>query len=488
MRFIKKLSIGTKVILMVGVVMLVLIISLFSLLYNENRESTYLQLKEQAQSIADQVVLFRLWNAQNKERIEPVLSVLSNKKFKYKWKMVSTKPIGSENLPQDEFQLHAIQGFENNPSDIYRIYKSNKKDFFEYAGPIIMEKPCLRCHIDQGYRKGDIHGAIIVTIPMNEVEKNLQITKSYLAASAIILLTSIMVLLYFIIQNTVIRHLHTLMKAFRKVGKGDYNTTLEVDRGDEIGELSRSFNRMVTELRSKEKQLIQSEKLATVGKLAAGVAHEINNPLANISLYAQMLYRKIRDPDTRKKLKIIEEQADQTATIVKSLLEFSRQAEPKFELVDFNDIVNKTLNILEPQIYLNKINVKLKLDKNLPKIYADPIQIQQVLVNIVTNAVQAMEGKDDAHLEIITRSKGDKVMIVVRDNGVGILEENLDKIFDPFFSTKGVGKGTGLGLSVSYGIIENHGGEIKVKSKPGHGSIFIIILPEGEENGENTYS
>ncbi len=474
--------------LSVGIVMLLLITSLFTMLYKENERGAILQLREQARSIADQVILVRLWNAQNKEKIEPVLSVLSNKRFKYKWKMVSTKPIGTENLPEDEFQLEAISKFQSDREDTFRIIEFNGVKFFEYAGPIVMEKPCLRCHIDQGYREGDVHGAIIVTIPMMEVERNLQTTRNFLAISGFILLASVMLLIYYILQSNVINHLTKLREAFARVGKGDYNVSLKVDREDEIGELSKSFNRMVRDLSTKERQLIQSEKLATVGKLAAGVAHEINNPLGNISLYAQMLSRKIKDPEAKKKLKIIEEQADQTAKIVKSLLDFSRQSEPKFKLVDLNTIVKKTLNVLEPQISLNKIKVKTKLEENLPKVYADPMQIQQVLVNIVTNAIQAMEGKSDATLEITTKSEGDKVMVSIKDNGVGIPEEHLDKIFDPFFSTKGVGKGTGLGLSVSYGIVENHGGEIKVESKVGEGSTFTVILPRGDEGGEDTYS
>jgi len=469
--------------LMVGLVMAFLIASLFSIQYVENKDSAHLQLKEQAKSIADQVILVRLWNAQNKERIEPVLSVLSNRKFRYKWKMVSTKPIGLENLPQDQFQLNAIQKFSTSPTETYRIHESNGIKYFEYAEPIVMEKPCLRCHIDQGYREGDVHGAIIVNIPMAEVESSLQDTKYYLAGSAFILLGSVMVLIYFIIKTTVISHLQNLMQAFSRVGKGDYEVKVEENRKDEIGQLSASFNHMVRDLRNKERQLIQSEKLAMVGKLAAGVAHEINNPLGNISLYAQMLRDKVSNNSAREKLKIIEEQADQTAKIVKSLLDFSRQSEPDFQLVDINEVVKKMLNVIEPQLYLNKINVIDNLGKSLPPVYVDPVQIQQVLVNIATNAIQAMKEREEPRLEVETLVEGGHVLVKIRDNGVGILEENLDKVFDPFFSTKGVGKGTGLGLSISYGIVENHDGEIMVESEPGEGSTFIVKLPQGDQNG-----
>ncbi len=465
--------------LLVGFVMLMLIFGLFSWIYVINERHMESLLKEQAKGIADQVVLVRLWNAQNKERIEPVLSVLSNRKFSYKWKMVSKKPIGTENLPENEFQSIAIDRFhDSEPRDMYRIYEANGKKYFEYAGPIIMEEPCLRCHIDQGYRSGDVHGAIVVTIPMDEAMQNLRETRRTLAFSAVVLLWSIIVLLYFIIKGTIIMPINILKDALSRVGKGDYSVAIDVKRNDEIGDLAASFNRMVRDLRNKEKQIIRSEKLATLGKLAAGIAHEINNPLGNISLYAQMLIQKVKDKKAKKKLRIIEEQANQAARIVKSLLEFSRQMEPKFRDVNLNEVVSKTLEILQPQISINNIKVIKNLNKTLPEVKADPAQIQQVLVNIINNAIESMPG--GGTLIIDTRRRDGEVEISITDTGEGIPEENLSKIFDPFFSTKGVGKGTGLGLSVSYGIIERHGGRIEVESEVGVGSTFRIILPLGE--------
>ena len=470
-----------------GFVMIMLIFGLFSWIYVINERHMETLLKEQAKSIADQVILVRLWNAQNKERIEPVLSVLSNRRFSYKWKMISKKPIGTENLPENEFQSRAIDAFRSNElTDVYRIYEVNGRKYFEYAGPIIMEKPCLRCHIDQGYRPGDVHGAIIVTIPMDEAVQNLRETGRTLALSALILLWSILLLLYFILKGTIILPINVLKDALSRVGKGDYSVAIDVKRNDEIGDLAKSFNQMVRDLRSKERQIIRSEKLATVGKLAAGVAHEINNPLGNISLYTQMLYQKIKDSDARKKLKIIEEQATQAARIVKSLLEFSRQMEPKFKKVNLNDVVNKTLEILQPQISINNIKVIKNLNKDLPEVKADPAQMQQVLVNIINNAIEAMSGGGSLIVE--TRKRDGEVEVSITDTGEGIPEENLSKIFDPFFSTKGVGKGTGLGLSVSYGIVERHGGRIEVESKVGVGSTFRVILPLGDEDGEDTDS
>ncbi len=483
-----RMSVGTKVILLVGFVMTILILGLFTWIYVTNERNMEALMKEQAKSIADQVVLFRLWNAKTKERIEPVLSVLSNRRFPYKWRMISKKPIGTENLPVNEFQSRAIDTFYYSPTPeaVYRTYESGGRKYFEYVSPIIMEKPCLRCHIDQGYREGDVHGAIVVRIPMDDALSNLERTKKSLYVSAVVLVFCTTLLIHMIIRRIITLRLNTLKNALRRVGRGDYSATVEVRGNDELGEVAESFNRMVRDLRNKERQIIRSEKLATVGKLAAGVAHEINNPLGNISLYAQMLLSKMKDGEAVRKLRIIEEQANQAARIVKSLLEFSRQAEPKLQKVSMNRIAEKALEVLQPQLSINNIMVVKNFNKHLPGVSADPVQMQQVLVNIIKNAIEAMP--EGGRLMVSTYERDGEVVVEVSDTGEGIPEENLSRIFDPFFSTKGVGKGTGLGLSVSYGIVERHGGRIEVESEPGKGSTFRVVLPAGGEDGEDTDS
>lgn len=221
-----------------------------------------------------------------------------------------------------------------------------------------------------------------------------------------------------------------------------------------------------------ERQLLQSEKLATIGHLAAGVAHEINNPLANISLYTQMLIKRTKDESVKSKLKIINDEANRAAYIVKGLLEFSRQSEPKLGPTNINAEVDKVLNILSPQLR----NIKVTADlQPLPSIMADSGQIGQVLMNILTNSIQAIT--NDGEIIVKTNANQGHVEIGISDNGCGIPRENLAKIFDPFFTTKGPGEGTGLGLSICYGIIKRHNGSIEVKSDVGKGTIFTIKLP-----------
>lgn len=227
------------------------------------------------------------------------------------------------------------------------------------------------------------------------------------------------------------------------------------------------------EIEQLEKQLLQADKLATIGQLASGVAHEINNPLGNISLYAQMLLRKIEDENDRNKLNIINDESNKAAHIVKGLLDFARQSEPKMTPIDINYEIRKSLDLIKHQL----INIKVTtIFQTLPKINCDPGQINQVIMNMLTNSIQAI--MENGEIKIETRLKKNNVEITITDNGIGIPEENLSNLFDPFFTTKKPGEGTGLGLSISYGIIKRHNGSIDVKSHVGKGTTFIIKLPK----------
>ncbi len=226
------------------------------------------------------------------------------------------------------------------------------------------------------------------------------------------------------------------------------------------------------EMKRLEKQLLQSDRLATIGQLAAGVAHEINNPLANISLYAQMLLKKTEDENAKSKLKTIDDEANRAAHIVQGLLEFARQSELKLNPININTEIDKVLSILNHQF--NDIKVTTILEP-LPLIYADSGQIRQVIIDILTNSIQAIT--KNGEIMIRTTAKQDHIEISISDNGYGIPRENMDKIFDPFFTTKEPGEGTGLGLSICYGIINRHSGAIDVRSEVGIGTTFTIKLP-----------
>lgn len=237
----------------------------------------------------------------------------------------------------------------------------------------------------------------------------------------------------------------------------------------------------VTERTELESQLRQAEKLTSVGLLAAGVAHEVNTPLTGISSYVQMLQRKLPETDPRRAvLEKIEKQAFRASAIVNNLLNFSRQETGEFRSIHVNDVVDETLSLADVQ--LRKRNVAVRVDKGeeMSPVHGDPIKLQQVLMNLVLNARDAMP--QGGELSISTRQEAGDVVIAVSDTGTGIAHENLSKVYDPFFTTKGVGKGTGLGLSVSYGIIQEHRGTMAVDSSPGEGTTFRISIPAIESD------
>ena len=225
-------------------------------------------------------------------------------------------------------------------------------------------------------------------------------------------------------------------------------------------------------------QLVSSEKMASLGKLAAGIAHEINNPLGGILIYSSLMMEDLPEGDSKRgDLARIVQEASRCKDIVKSLLEFARQTEPKMEPTDINRAITDGLFFLENQALFHNVKIIKNLDPFLPFVRGNASQLKQVLINIIVNAAEAMHGNGTLTITSSTSPDRKWVTLEFTDTGEGIKEENLRRIFDPFFTTKEVGKGTGLGLATSYGIVEDHGGRISVKSKVGEGTTFTIELP-----------
>jgi len=287
------------------------------------------------------------------------------------------------------------------------------------------------------------------------------------------------------------------------VGGGDFTRRVPVRGRDEFGQLASAFNQMtqdlqqshaelaqtVTTLQNTQQQLIQSEKLSAVGEFVAGVAHELNNPLAAVMGFSEML--KDSDPNSknRRHLEIIHKSAERCQKIVQSLLSFARRQKPERKPVQMQQIVEAVLEIVSYPLRTSNIDVVTQFDPAAPYVHADSHQIQQVVLNIINNARQAIEehgARPRGQIRIITESSAETVRIVIQDNGPGIPEENLRRIFDPFFTTKKVGVGTGLGLSLCYGMVQEHGGSIMAMNRPDGGATFIIELPAMHLPGDTT--
>lgn len=250
----------------------------------------------------------------------------------------------------------------------------------------------------------------------------------------------------------------------------------------------RAMQRIEEDLEQTHRMLMQSEKMAGLGRLAAGVAHEINNPMSGIMLYANLVQEDLgADHPLASDLQTIVHEAERCKVIVADLLEFSHQTTYEMELVNLNDVINKTLTVLQHQPLFQNITIIRELTPELPPIYGNAIRLNQVVMNIVVNAVQAMEGKGQLRITSRSRANQDINEIVIEDSGPGIDNDLLEKIFDPFFTTKAAGEGTGLGLSVSYAIVKEHKGSIRVTSSPEMGTTFTLRFPVVMETmtGEN---
>ena len=285
----------------------------------------------------------------------------------------------------------------------------------------------------------------------------------------------------------ILQPIRDLVSASGRWAKGDFDYQVKVTRKDEIARLEETFNYMASSLKHRDdklreytdQQIMRSERLATIGQLAAGVAHEINNPLGVISLYAQMVFDELgqNNDSCRENMAVVIKQTNRAGRIVKDLLEFARQFEPEIKMLNINDVLTKAITMTTHPAELQNISVVTDLSPELPDIQGDAGKLQQVFVNMTVNAFQAMP--DGGTLTVCSRTTGDSkyVEIEISDTGCGIPREHLSKLFDPFFSTKRTGEGTGLGLSVTLGIIEKHGGAIDVESKVGEGSKFTVRLP-----------
>jgi signal transduction histidine kinase/DNA-binding response OmpR family regulator len=241
-------------------------------------------------------------------------------------------------------------------------------------------------------------------------------------------------------------------------------------------ELERRVEERTTELRAAQEQLVQAEKLASIGQLASGVAHEINNPIGVILGFAQlMLKRTPEDNPMHKPLATIEREGLRCKEIVQDLLHFAAQRQPMLSRVDINAVIEAASELMPHHVNSENVEVVKGYSEDLPRVLGDENQLQQVFLNIMLNAYQAMP--KGGQLRIDSRADGQEIQAIFADTGSGISPENLKRVFDPFFTTKEVGEGTGLGLSISYGIIEQHGGTIEVDSKIGAGSTFTVKLP-----------
>ena len=385
------------------------------------------------------------------------------------------------------------------PSDSKtRIYHKENQKLLGLINPIYNEPSCFPCHP----KTLNVLGVLDTTISLEDFEREKTRIYSQMITTGIISVILLSFLLSLLITRIVNRPIDKLLTATKRAADGDLDQVVAIRSHDELGDLSASFNNMIIELKRSrdaiegwtqtlehrvqertqelqqvQDQLVHAGKMAALGELAAGVAHEINNPLTGVLTFSSLLLKKVDENHPwRKDLETIVQQTARCRNIVKGLLDFARQRKPDKRQWDIHTLIEKTLGLVEPQPPFQNIRVVKEFRKDLPLLYVDGDQIQQVFMNILLNAADAMATKGGT-LTVRTESKDGVVEVSFADTGTGISREHLARLFDPFFTTKETGKGTGLGLAISYGIIQSHNGDIKVESAEGKGSTFRVKLP-----------
>jgi two-component system NtrC family sensor kinase len=375
--------------------------------------------------------------------------------------------------------------------------------------PIYNETACTACHVHPAAQR--VLGILDVRLSMARADAVLRTSERQMQYGLFATGLAVLLLSFALLFAFVMRPVKRLRQAMERAGAGDLGARVPVRTGDEMGDLARSWNAMAGDLqkaredlegwnrtleeRVQEKtdqlehthrQMVVVEKMASLGKLAAVVAHEINNPLAGIRTYARLLRRQLAGADrtppstqqlaeTDRILEMVDSEAGRCGDIVRNLLAFSRQVGVRFALENLATVIERCRLLLNHQAEMLGVTLEARADDDLPQVECDAAQVQQMLLALAMNALEATPA--DGRVSLVARRDGDGVRLVVADTGWGILKEHLDRIFEPFFTTKEAGKGVGLGLAVVYGIASRHHGTITVESEPGRGTTFTVRLP-----------
>lgn len=385
------------------------------------------------------------------------------------------------------------------------FYDENGEMFLGVTKAVYNDPSCYTADCHYHSQEHELNGILDVQISLKNRMAQVDIFRNYFIVLTCVLLVLLFIALLMLTKRLIITPVNVLLEHQRRISAGDLTSCIEDAPRDELGQLARGANEMTRSLKASQDEirnwthtlearvgerteqiqkmqstLARSERLAALGKLVAGIAHEINNPLTGILMFSSMAGETPGiDKQLKDDLATITRETERCAGIVKGLLDFGRESIPHKTFISINSILDKTLALVEFQTLFQNIKIVRDYDFNLPDLEVDPNQLEQVFMNIFINGAQSMT--TGGELSICSWREEPWLMVAISDTGCGIPSEILERIFDPFFTTKGQ-QGTGLGLSVSYGIVENHGGDIRVTSSVAEGTTFTVRLPLENDN------
>lgn len=362
--------------------------------------------------------------------------------------------------------------------DNFKTLEAYLRDYSDVVDELMSGKRTLELEMMLRARGKKLKGFSedIIRLERARVNEIILNSKKMLFYSFWVILIGAIVVSHMVSQR-ILRSLRKIEEVSVSISRGNFTKVEGSRSNDELGAVINAINLMSDELKNREEQIIQSKKLASIGILTAGIAHELINPINNISMIAQTyedVYRNMSDAERLEFMNRINGEVERMRDIVRNLLDFARPKEPNLRPTDINEVIQKSLRLAGNALSVSNIDVRLELNEKLPPVNIDDVQIQQVLVNLITNAIQAMPEGGILSISTGYRKENSSVEIKITDSGKGIPPEFLPHIFDPFFTTKE--GGTGLGLSVSYSIIKKHKGDIRVESRTGEGTTFTVEL------------
>lgn len=395
------------------------------------------------------------------------------------FRVTSLKPVNPDNAP-DAFERQSLQSFQQGSREQVTIERNQDGRVLRYAAPLVTESSCLGCHSEHGYHPGYIRGALSVTIPIAWAEDAIRSNNQTILALGAISVIAAGLIMFLLFNRLVSRPLEQLTRAMAAFPAQSPDQGDLPQARDEIGLLCHSFRALCKRLSDSQQALasagekgVRAEKLAALGQLTAGIAHEINNPLAGMLNCVKSMQQEPENQDLhRRYLPLIQKGLKRIEATMRQLLNYGRVAPLRIHQVEIDTVILDCLELLGHRLRTIRVNLDLRFN-NLCCI--DSEALKQIVMNICLNATQAMV--DGGELTIASREEGEAVILIFTDTGTGISSEILDRIFDPFFTTKEVGEGTGLGLAVTLALVQRLGGQVEVDSTPGQGAAFTVTLP-----------